>query len=120
MAEAFRLLIPVPFAVLVVGFAGAIPLLEVFVNYDRYSLILYGVLAAAIAIGLGLNFVGIDPIRALYVSAILNGFAAPPLILLMLILSRSRRAELRTGLMLIALLVMSASAAVYLIGSLVG
>ena len=43
----------------------------------------------------------------------------------MLILSRSRRAELRTGwlsdgLMLIALLVMSASAAVYLIGSLVG
>jgi Mn2+/Fe2+ NRAMP family transporter len=85
----------------------------------------YGVLAAAIAIGLGLNFVGIDPIRALYVSAILNGLAAPPLILLMLILSRSRRAELRTGrlsdgLMVIALLVMSASAAVYLIGSLVG
>ena len=32
-----------------------------------------GVLGAAIAIGLGLNFVGIDPIRALYVSAILNG-----------------------------------------------
>jgi Mn2+/Fe2+ NRAMP family transporter len=83
------------------------------------------VLAAAIAIGLGLNFVGIDPIRALYVSAILNGLAAPPLILLMLILSRSRRAELRTGrlsdaLMVIALLVLSASAAVYLIGSLVG
>ena len=48
----------------------------------------YGVLAAAIVVGLGLNFVGIDPIRALYVSAILNGLAAPPLILLMLILSR--------------------------------
>jgi NRAMP (natural resistance-associated macrophage protein)-like metal ion transporter len=85
----------------------------------------YGVLGAAIAIGLGLNFVGIDPIRALYVSAILNGLAAPPLILLMLILSRSRMAEPRSGwlsdgLMVIALLVMSASAAVYLIGSLVG
>ncbi|HET7308919.1 MAG TPA: divalent metal cation transporter, partial [Actinomycetota bacterium] len=85
----------------------------------------YGVLGAAIAIGLGLNFVGIDPIRALYVSAILNGLAAPPLILLMLILSRSSRAELRTGrlsdgLMVIALLMMSVSAAVYLIGSLVG
>ena len=40
MAEAFRLLIPLPFAVLVVGFAGAILLLEVFVSYDRYSLIL--------------------------------------------------------------------------------
>jgi NRAMP (natural resistance-associated macrophage protein)-like metal ion transporter len=85
----------------------------------------YGVLTAAIAIGLGLNFVGIDPIRALYVSAILNGLAAPPLILLMLILSRSRRSQVRSGwlsdgLMVIALLVMTASAAVYLIGSLVG
>ena len=85
----------------------------------------YGVLAAAIVVGLALNFVGIDPIKALYVSAILNGLAAPPLILLMLILSRSRATELRsgwlsTGLMGIALLVMSASAIVYLIGSLVG
>ena len=85
----------------------------------------YGVLAAAIVVGLALNFVGIDPIRALYVSAILNGLAAPPLILLMLILSRSRETELRsgwlsTGLMGIALLVMSAAAIVYLIGSLVG
>jgi Mn2+/Fe2+ NRAMP family transporter len=84
-----------------------------------------GVLGAAIGIGLGLNFVGIDPIRALYASAILNGLAAPPLILLMLILSRSRGAEPRSGrlsdaLMVIALLVMSASAAVYLIGSFVG
>ncbi|HKI29897.1 MAG TPA: divalent metal cation transporter [Actinomycetota bacterium] len=85
----------------------------------------YGVLGAAIGIGLGLNFVGIDPIRALYLSAILNGLAAPPLILLMLILSRSRRAEPRSawlsdGLMVIALLVMSASSTVYLIGSFVG
>jgi len=59
------------------------------------------------------------------VSAILNGLAAPPLILLMLILSRSREDGLRsgwlsTGLMGVALLVMSASAIVYLIGSLVG
>ena len=85
----------------------------------------YGVLAAAIVVGLALNFVGIDPIRALYVSAIMNGLAAPPLILLMLILSRSRESELRsgwlsTGLLGVALLVMSASAIVYLIGSLVG
>ena len=85
----------------------------------------YGVLAAAIVVGLALNFVGIDPIRALYVSAILNGLAAPPLILLMLILSRSRETQLRggwlsSGLLGVALLVMSASAIVYLIGSLVG
>ena len=40
MAESFRLLIPVPFALLVISFAGVILLLEVFVSYERYSLIL--------------------------------------------------------------------------------
>jgi NRAMP (natural resistance-associated macrophage protein)-like metal ion transporter len=47
----------------------------------------YLVIGGAILVGLALNFVGIDPIRALYFAAILNGVAAPPLILLMLILS---------------------------------
>ena len=47
----------------------------------------YLVMAVAMVVGLALNFGGIDPIRALYFAAILNGVAAPPLILLMLILS---------------------------------
>ncbi|TMK47637.1 MAG: divalent metal cation transporter [Actinobacteria bacterium] len=47
----------------------------------------YLVMAVAMLVGLALNFGGIDPIRALYFAAILNGVAAPPLILLMLILS---------------------------------
>jgi NRAMP (natural resistance-associated macrophage protein)-like metal ion transporter len=50
----------------------------------------YIVIAAALIVGLGLNFSGLNPVRALYFSAILNGLAAPPLILLMLLLSRSR------------------------------
>src|SRR5262245_25169556 len=49
----------------------------------------YAVIAVSILIGVSLNFVGIDPIRALYVSAVLNGLAAPPLIAMMLILSNS-------------------------------
>jgi NRAMP (natural resistance-associated macrophage protein)-like metal ion transporter len=85
----------------------------------------YAVIGASVAVGLGLNFVGIDPIRALYVSAILNGLAAPPLILLMLVLSTSSSGKLEggrvsSGLMVVALVAMSASAAVYLIGSIVG
>jgi NRAMP (natural resistance-associated macrophage protein)-like metal ion transporter len=85
----------------------------------------YGVIAAAIVIGLGINFLGIDPIRALYVSAILNGLAAPPLILLMLILANAKSRRHRSGwlsnaLMLAALLVMTASAVAYVVGSLVG
>ena len=47
----------------------------------------YAVIAVAMLVGLVMNFVGVDPIRALYFAAILNGVAAPPLILLMLILS---------------------------------
>jgi Mn2+/Fe2+ NRAMP family transporter len=85
----------------------------------------YGVMGGAMLVGLGLNFLGIDPIRALYVSAILNGMAAPPLILLMLILANAGSSKRRSGwlsnaLLVAALLVMSASAVVYLIGSLVG
>ena len=47
----------------------------------------YVVIALAMLVGLVMNFAGVDPIRALYFAAILNGVAAPPLILLMLILS---------------------------------
>lgn len=51
----------------------------------------YGVIVFSMLVGLGLNFVGLDPIRGLYYAAILNGVTAPPLIVLMLILSRSER-----------------------------
>ena len=37
MAAAFRLLLPVPFALLVVAFAAVTVLLEVFIPYERYS-----------------------------------------------------------------------------------
>jgi NRAMP (natural resistance-associated macrophage protein)-like metal ion transporter len=79
----------------------------------------YGVIAAAMLLGLLLNFLGIDPIRGLFLSAILNGLAAPPLILLMLILSRSGKGPreggwLSTVLVAIALVVMSVAAIVYL------
>ena len=38
----------------------------------------YGVIAAATLIGVGLNFTSIDPVKALYWSAVLNGLAAVP------------------------------------------
>ena len=50
----------------------------------------YVVIAVAMLVGLVMNFAGVDPIRALYFAAILNGVAAPPLILLMLILSNHK------------------------------
>jgi Mn2+/Fe2+ NRAMP family transporter len=49
----------------------------------------YGTLAAATTLGAAINFAGIDPMRALYWSAVLNGIvAAPVLAMAMLVASR--------------------------------
>jgi Mn2+/Fe2+ NRAMP family transporter len=48
----------------------------------------YTVLAASMLGGALIGLVGLDPIRSLYYAAILNGLAAPPLIVLMLVLAR--------------------------------
>jgi NRAMP (natural resistance-associated macrophage protein)-like metal ion transporter len=85
----------------------------------------YGVIAGAIGVGLLLNFVGIDPIRALFLSAILNGLAAPPLIFLMLRLSRSPSRKERSGRVSAALLwaafvLMTVSALGYLVSLALG
>ena len=50
----------------------------------------YGVITVSMAAGLVMNAVGLNPVRALYLSAILNGVAAPPLIVLIALLSGSR------------------------------
>jgi len=82
----------------------------------------YGSMAAAMLVGLVLGFVGVNPIRALYYSAILNGLAAPPLILLMLILSRTtkvcgswRGGTASTVLLIAALVVMAGLPIAYLV-----
>jgi len=50
----------------------------------------YGFLALTMLAGLVVDVVAIDPIRALYYAAILNGVVAPPLIVLMIVLGRDR------------------------------
>jgi NRAMP (natural resistance-associated macrophage protein)-like metal ion transporter len=47
----------------------------------------YGVLAAAMIIGIALNFFGMNPIRALYWSAVINGVVAVPLMAMLMIMS---------------------------------
>ncbi len=49
----------------------------------------YGVILASMAIGLALVGFGVNPIRALYLSAVFNGLTAPPLIVLIILLARS-------------------------------
>jgi Mn2+/Fe2+ NRAMP family transporter len=81
----------------------------------------YAVITVSMLLGVAMNFSGVDPIRALYLSAILNGLAAPPLIAMMLVLSSSSKlgalkgGRLSDTLVGIALLVMTAAAVVFAI-----
>ena len=51
----------------------------------------YGVIVLATVIGVGINFLGINPIDALVISAVINGLlAAPILVLVMLVLQQPR------------------------------
>ncbi len=47
----------------------------------------YGVIAIATLIGLGLNFVHLDPIKALFWSAVINGVVAGPIMILMMLMA---------------------------------
>lgn len=51
----------------------------------------YIVIIASMVVGLMMNFIGLNPIKALVYSALLNGLAAPPLILLMLLLGNRQK-----------------------------
>ena len=49
----------------------------------------YGVIAAATLVGMLINFVGINPIDALFWTAIINGFLTPPLLVLLMLISNN-------------------------------
>jgi Mn2+/Fe2+ NRAMP family transporter len=51
----------------------------------------YGVITLATLVGLCINFIGINPMQALYYSAIVNGIVAPPLILIILLISNNKK-----------------------------
>ena len=51
----------------------------------------YGIITLATLIGLTINFVGVDPIKLLVYTSVLNGVAAVPLIFLIIRISRDRR-----------------------------
>ena len=65
----------------------------------RQATAFYGVIATSMAVGVALNFVGIDPMHALFIAAVTNGLAAPILLLLIGILNAraSVMGELKSG-----------------------
>src|ERR1035438_5800702 len=59
----------------------------------------YGIITIATLIGLMINFIGIDPIKALVFTAVFNGVAAVPLIFLIARIARNKKimGEYRSG-----------------------
>jgi Mn2+/Fe2+ NRAMP family transporter len=51
----------------------------------------YGVIALATAGGIALNFIGIDPMKALYWAAVVNGLLAPPLMVVTMLIAKNRK-----------------------------
>jgi NRAMP (natural resistance-associated macrophage protein)-like metal ion transporter len=51
----------------------------------------YAVLGTAMSIGLAIDYAGLDAVKMLFWSAVLNGVLAPPLILLVLLLTNDRK-----------------------------
>lgn len=57
----------------------------------RYRPTFYGIIIGATLVGVVLNLVGVDPIKALFLTAVLNGLVAPPLLALITVVAADRR-----------------------------
>jgi len=51
----------------------------------------YGVIAIATLVGVLINFIGVNPIQALFWTAVINGVIAPPLLLVIMLVSNNKR-----------------------------
>ena len=50
----------------------------------------YGAIAIATFVGLLIGFLGINPIKALFFTAVINGFVAPPLLVIIMLVSNNK------------------------------
>lgn len=71
----------------------------------RHAPVFYGAIGACLMAGIGFAASGVDPIRALYWSAVLNGVAAVPMLVLLLRLAARGQVvgRLRSGMLVIGL-----------------
>lgn len=88
----------------------------------RQAVAFYSVIIVSMLIGLALNFVGLDPIKALIYSAVANGLVAPIVLLFIVLIASNRKimgewvnSTLSTivGWVVIALMTVSGAAAIW-------
>ncbi len=51
----------------------------------------YAVIAVATLVGVAIDYLGINPIDALFFTAVINGFVAPPLLVMIMLVSNNRK-----------------------------
>ncbi len=85
------LAVPVLTASAAYGVAGALDWKQGLTRSIGRAPLFYLVIGAATLVGMGINFLGINPITALVLSAVLNGLLAPPLLVLVMLVSNDRR-----------------------------
>jgi NRAMP (natural resistance-associated macrophage protein)-like metal ion transporter len=82
----------------------------------------YGILILSVFVGLGINFLGIDPIKALIYSAVANGIVAPLVLALIVIISSdkhimgqwvNKKSTTRLGWGVTAVMVLAGAAAIW-------
>jgi NRAMP (natural resistance-associated macrophage protein)-like metal ion transporter len=56
----------------------------------RRAKLFYGVIAASTLVGMLVNFVGINPITALFWTAVVNGFLAPPILVVVMLIANNQ------------------------------
>jgi NRAMP (natural resistance-associated macrophage protein)-like metal ion transporter len=57
----------------------------------RHAKLFYGVIVISTLVGILINFVGINPFRALFLAAVINGFMAPPLLVVIMLIANNRK-----------------------------
>lgn len=92
------------FGVIGVGFL-AVPVMTTGAAYDivqgigrhaslqedpHYNKLFYGIIAIVTGLAVAMNFLGLNPMRALVWSGIVQGFSVPPLLLIMMLLSNRK------------------------------
>ncbi|HVC35984.1 MAG TPA: Nramp family divalent metal transporter [Candidatus Dormibacteraeota bacterium] len=69
------------------AFAESLQLREGLNRKLKQAYAFYGIIIFSMLIGLGLNFIGLDPIKALIYSAVANGIVAPVVLVLIVLIS---------------------------------
>jgi NRAMP (natural resistance-associated macrophage protein)-like metal ion transporter len=91
-------------------------------NKLKQAYAFYGIVIISMLLGLGLNFIGLNPIKALIYSAVANGIVAPVILVLILLLARKKHImgewvngkwSASLGWILAALMAVSGIAAIY-------